>query len=673
MRDGDKSGKTGRLVNPPMIEAHKTSIQDFDISPFDDHLIVTSDGGAMKLWKVPEGGLSETLRTPFGEVSGEACKRLSALNFHPTSENLLTTSGKDFSLRLFDINATTPVLSFKESHSDLILSTSWNLSGSLVATGCKDKMLRIGDPRAGKIIQCTEAHPGVKGFQATWLGNRDQIVTAGFTKNGERQLALWDFKSFEKPLHTLPIDTSPGMVTPYYDAATDMVFLLGRGDNTIRYYEVNDDEPFIHYLDQFRGTDSQSDITPFAKRLVDVTSCEVARFAKLTKDKIEHVMFQVPRKDTKDSMIFHEDLYKGIPNGKPTTSAQDWLKGAASKEMTILTPAELMPPGYRSIYDIDSTKKAEDERREEEKKAFRAMSIEERIAAKEASKRSSSSNSRIVSSANSDNEEDDDDDDAETLAKFSHRNSVSTNSSASSTAKTTPTASSAPTPTQASPLPIASIIAASSASSSPDNLLSPRQGKHKVSLDDGGSTYDGTYKNDQKHGDGVFTHKPDGSIYDGAWVDDKRAGKGILKTGTGAAAVTTQGTWIDNSLDLGTAVFTLEDGATFEFATFDSSGKIKTGKLKYKDGETYEGGFNASSGKRHGSGVWFGKDGGKYDGEYKDDLRHGKGEYHYPDGSLFKGNWKNDLPDGNGVFHDKSGKVITGTWSKGKLTTYTLA
>ena len=37
-------------------------------------------------------------------------------------------------------------------HSDLIQSCSWNKNGSLIASTCKDKKLRILDPRAGAIV-----------------------------------------------------------------------------------------------------------------------------------------------------------------------------------------------------------------------------------------------------------------------------------------------------------------------------------------------------------------------------------------------------------------------------------------------------------------------------------------------------------------------------------------
>jgi WD40 repeat protein len=37
-------------------------------------------------------------------------------------------------------------------HSDTIFSISWNRDGSLFATTCKDKKIRIIDPRQGNVV-----------------------------------------------------------------------------------------------------------------------------------------------------------------------------------------------------------------------------------------------------------------------------------------------------------------------------------------------------------------------------------------------------------------------------------------------------------------------------------------------------------------------------------------
>lgn len=40
-----------------------------------------------------------------------------------------------------------------DNHPDVVLCMSFNTDGSLLATSCKDKKLRIIDPRSGKVLQ----------------------------------------------------------------------------------------------------------------------------------------------------------------------------------------------------------------------------------------------------------------------------------------------------------------------------------------------------------------------------------------------------------------------------------------------------------------------------------------------------------------------------------------
>jgi hypothetical protein len=88
----------------------------------------------------------------------------------------------------------------------------------------------------------------VKGFQALWLGQRPHIITNGFAKTGERKISIWDTRKFTAPLQTETLATSPGLMNMFYDESTDIAFLAGKGDNSIRYYEVVDDAPFIQFV-----------------------------------------------------------------------------------------------------------------------------------------------------------------------------------------------------------------------------------------------------------------------------------------------------------------------------------------------------------------------------------------------------------------------------------------
>lgn len=59
-----------------------------------------------------------------------------------------------------------------DCHQDVILSMSFNTNGSLLATTCKDRKIRILDPRAGTVLQ-------VSGGSGSGLGSEEQGVEWG--------------------------------------------------------------------------------------------------------------------------------------------------------------------------------------------------------------------------------------------------------------------------------------------------------------------------------------------------------------------------------------------------------------------------------------------------------------------------------------------------------------
>lgn len=109
-----------------------------------------------------------------------------------------------------------------------------------------------------------------------------------------------------------------------YDGDTNMVYLCGKGDSVVRYFEITDEEPYLHFVNVFQSTEPQRGMGSMPKRGLNVNECEIMRFYKLhTKGLCEVIPFIVPRK----SELFQEDLYPDTPGDMPALTAQEWFAG----------------------------------------------------------------------------------------------------------------------------------------------------------------------------------------------------------------------------------------------------------------------------------------------------------------------------------------------------------
>ena len=93
------------------------------------------------------------------------------------------------------------------------------------------------------------------------------------------------------------LDTSNGVMFPIYDPDTNLVYLCGKGDSVIRYFEITPEPPFVHYINTFQTPDPQRGVGFMPKRGCDVTTCEIGRFYRLNNNGFCQVIpFKVPRK-----------------------------------------------------------------------------------------------------------------------------------------------------------------------------------------------------------------------------------------------------------------------------------------------------------------------------------------------------------------------------------------
>lgn len=146
---------TGRVdVNHPLVSGHKGPVLDIAWCPFNDNVIASaSEDAIVRVWQIPDNGLGKSMTEPVVELAGHQ-RRVGLLQWHPSANNVLLSAGADSRIIIWNVG-TGEILSSID-HPDLIFHCSWSWDGSHLVTTCKDKKIRIYDPRTGDMEQVSE-------------------------------------------------------------------------------------------------------------------------------------------------------------------------------------------------------------------------------------------------------------------------------------------------------------------------------------------------------------------------------------------------------------------------------------------------------------------------------------------------------------------------------------
>ncbi|MBN3312385.1 COR1B protein, partial [Atractosteus spatula] len=431
--DSSPLPQCGRVdMSCPSVCGHSAPVLDIQWCPHDDNIIASSgEDCTVKVWQIPDEGLVTPMTEPLVSLEGHS-KRVGILAWHPTALNVLLSAGCDNVLCIWDVGSGELLYRLEDSHPDMIYSVSWNRDGSLLCTACKDKALRVIDPRRGSVFRfvcvsllisiemsalCSSlivssvvvlrAHDGSRPMRAVFLSD-GKIFTTGFSRMSERQLALWDVNDLEEPMVMQEMDSSNGVLLPFYDPDTNIVYLCGKyvlylltdlcvkyimhcvmsfyldaknishmgqkneGDCSIRYFEVTAEPPFVHFLNTFTSKEPQRGMGFLCKRGVDVNKCEIARvqpqlgdhklpccyrlglerepvvermFYKLHERKCEPISMTVPRK----SDLFQQDLYPDTAGLEPPLLAEEWVAGRDAPPVLVSLSGGYTPSKQRDL------------------------------------------------------------------------------------------------------------------------------------------------------------------------------------------------------------------------------------------------------------------------------------------------------------------------------------
>ncbi|XP_061458382.1 coronin-1C isoform X2 [Rhineura floridana] len=338
--------KTGRIDKSyPTVCGHTGPVLDIDWCPHNDQVIASgSEDCTVMVWQIPENGLTLSLTEPVVVLEGHS-KRVGIVAWHPTARNVLLSAGCDNAVIIWNVGTGEPLINLDDMHQDMIYNVSWNRNGSLICTASKDKKVRVIDPRKQEIVSEKEkAHEGARPMRAIFLSDGN-VFTTGFSRMSERQLALWNPKNMEEPIALHEMDTSNGVLLPFYDPDTNIIYLCGKGDSSIRYFEITDESPYVHYLNTFSSKEPQRGMGFMPKRGLDVNKCEIARFFKLHERKCEPIIMTVPRK----SDLFQDDLYPDTAGPEASLEAEEWFDGKNADPILISLKHGYIPGKNRDL------------------------------------------------------------------------------------------------------------------------------------------------------------------------------------------------------------------------------------------------------------------------------------------------------------------------------------
>ncbi|NWI27365.1 CORO6 protein, partial [Sula dactylatra] len=297
--------KTGRVdKNHPLVTGHTAPVLDIDWCPHNDNVIASaSEDTTVMVWQIPDYVPVRNITEPVVTLEGHS-KRVGIISWHPTARNVLLSAGCDNLVILWNVGTGEMLLVLEDMHTDLIYNVGWNRNGSLLVTTCKDKKVRIIDPRKQQVVAVSA--PAVSPHHPA-AGSPPHVCLT---------------------LLTARTRASPSL-----------------GDSSIRYFEITNEAPYVHYLNTYSSKEPQRGMGFMPKRGLDVSKCEIARFFKLHERKCEPIVMTVPRK----SDLFQDDLYPDTPGPEPALEADEWLSGKDAEPILISLRDGYVPVKNREL------------------------------------------------------------------------------------------------------------------------------------------------------------------------------------------------------------------------------------------------------------------------------------------------------------------------------------
>jgi len=156
---------------------------------------------------------------------------------------------------------------------------------------------------------------------------------------------ITDFRKLDVSLTSERIDYEAGILDPFYDEDTEVMMLWGKGDTSIKFYEIVDEAPYCHFLTEYNTIVMQTGMAFLHKTSCDVREVEIAKVLKLTLNSMIPISIRVPR--TKKD-YFQDDIYPDTRSLEPSMSSEDYVNSSEVEPPRLLN----LNPGLELLSSI---------------------------------------------------------------------------------------------------------------------------------------------------------------------------------------------------------------------------------------------------------------------------------------------------------------------------------
>ena len=283
----------------PRIKSHHSQVLDLEFSPFSNELLAcTYDDCMVKLWKLPEEGLTEHI-TQEVQTFQRHTKKANFVNFNPVASDVMCSAAALGEIFIWSAVKGEAFVELKADDTPTI--TQWNPNGALLGAVTKNKMINIFDPRANKMVLKQQVNEAFQSAKFTWTDN-DTFVTSSWNKTGAKILKLWDVRkvkedlSSEGEVFSIQIDTSKTVTTPFADKESKLIYCVGKGEASTHVFDYNEGK-FVKGI-SFASSEPSICSVMFERRSMNYNSLEIDRFARyVNSGKVFYVSFTIPRRN----------------------------------------------------------------------------------------------------------------------------------------------------------------------------------------------------------------------------------------------------------------------------------------------------------------------------------------------------------------------------------------